>query len=112
MSITTRDWTAHRDLMPGATPSFRVNATVSVAHPGITPRLRLISVKHIDKTDGAKACDLWLELTLESADGIFAQVVTDKVVTFTNTTHADATGVSIYHECKLLQQIDEVVETH
>jgi len=111
MSITTRDWTAQIDLMPGA-PSFRVIGTVAVANPGVTPKLILSGIHHSEGADGAKVCDLTLDLTLESAEGNFLQVVTDKPVKFEDAKHLDVTSVSIVYQGKLLQKIDDILTTH
>ncbi|POA22904.1 hypothetical protein C1886_00435 [Pseudomonas sp. FW300-N1A1] len=111
MSITTRDWKAQRDLMPGA-PSFRVTGTVTVAHPGITPKLTQSAVQHREMAGGIRACEVTLDLTLESADGNFLQVVTDKAVRFETSSDLDVTKVGIFYKGQLLQQIDEILTTH
>ncbi|WP_095081176.1 hypothetical protein [Pseudomonas sp. Irchel s3h17] len=111
MIITTRDWKAQRDLMPGA-PSFRVTGTVTVAHPGITPKLTQSAVHHREMTGGIKACEVTLALTLEDTDDCFLQVVTDKAVRFETSNDLDVTKVSIFYNGQLLQQIDEILTTH
>ena len=104
MTITTKDWTAQIDRMPGAA-SFRAYGTVTVAHPGFTPKLEMTALQD-------KSFDLRLELKLEESDGVFLQVETDKVVEYKVTGNSNVTGVSIFYEGKLLHHIDEVLITH
>ncbi|EJK98686.1 MULTISPECIES: hypothetical protein [Pseudomonas] len=104
MSITSKNWTAQIDRMPGAA-SFRTFGTVTVAHSGITPILVLS-----DKQD--KSFDLRLELKLQHADDISLPVLTDKFVEYKVLGDSNVTGVSIFFEGQLLHHIDEVLMTH
>lgn len=104
MSIKTKDWTAQIDRMPGAA-SFRTFGTVTVAHTGITPKLVMSAMQD-------KSFDLRLELQLEHSNDISLQVVTDKFVEYKKMGNSNVTGVSIFHEGKLLHHIDKVQITH
>lgn len=104
MSIKTKDWTAQIDRMPGAA-SFRAFGTVTVDHPGITPKLLLSPLQD-------KSFDLRLILVLEEADGMFTQVTTEKLVEYKSPGNSNVTGVSIFYEGKLLHHIKKVLITH
>ncbi|MGE8065751.1 hypothetical protein [Pseudomonas sp. NPDC089569] len=104
MSIKTKDWTAQIDKFPGS-PSFRTSGTVTVAHSGITPKLEYMPLQD-------KSFDLRLELKLETSDAPSLQVETDKVVEYESQGNSNVSGVSIFHEGKLLHHIDKVVITH
>lgn len=103
MSIKSKNWTAQFDRMPGATPKFRVYGTVTVAHPGITPKLVKSPVQDTPF--------LPLELILESNDGINIQVETDKFVEYKVEGNYTVSVVGIFHKGQLIQQIDEVLVT-
>ncbi|WP_434704360.1 hypothetical protein J3P85_28880 [Pseudomonas sp. Z1-12] len=104
MKITTKDWTAQIDRMPGAA-SFRTFGTVTVAHSGVIPTLVRSDIQD-------KSFDLRLELILQNSDGVSLQVLTDKVVEYKELGEPNVTGVSIFFEGKLLHHIDEVLITH
>jgi hypothetical protein len=104
MSIKTKDWTAQIDRMPGAA-SFRTFGTVTVAHPGVTPKLVMTAIQD-------KSFDLRLELKLENSNEISLQVETDKRVEYKVLGDSNVTGVSIFYEGKLLHHIDKVLITH
>ena len=104
MKITTKDWTAQIDRMPGAA-SFRTFGTVTVENSGVIPTL-----VRSDTQD--KSFDLRLELILQNPDGVSLQVLTDKVVEYKELGDPNVTGVSIFFEGKLLHHIDEVLITH
>lgn len=104
MSITTKDWTAQIDRMPGAA-SFRTFGTVTVAHTGITPKLVLSDLQD-------KSFDLRLDLKLEKSNEVSLQVVTDKFVEYKVLGDSSVTGVSIFFEDKLLHHIDKVLITN
>ncbi|MCK8664425.1 hypothetical protein M1M11_05965 [Pseudomonas azerbaijanoccidens] len=103
MTIKTKDWTAQIDRMPGA-PSFRAYGTVTVAHMGITPKLKMTTLQD-------KSFDLRLELTLEDSNEVSLQVETDKVVEYKALGNSNVSGVSIFYEGKLLHHIDNVLIT-
>lgn len=103
MTITTKDWVAQIDRMPGA-PSFRTFGTVTVAHSGITPRLVLSEIQD-------KSFDLRLNLELETTHEAALQVLTDKFVEYKLAGASNVTGVSIFFEGKLLHHIDKVLIT-
>ncbi|MBC3363563.1 hypothetical protein [Pseudomonas sp. SWRI154] len=103
MKISTKDWTAQIDRMPGAA-SFRTFGTVTVVNSGVIPTL-----VRSDKQD--KSFDLRLELILQNSDGVSLQVLTDKVVEYKELGASNVTGVSIFFEGKLLHHIDEVLVT-
>jgi hypothetical protein len=104
MKITTKDWTAQIDRMPGAA-SFRTFGTVTVANSGVIPTLVRSDIQD-------KSFDLRLELILQNSDGVSLQVLTDKVVEYKELGDPNVTGVSIFFEGKLLHHIDEVLITH
>lgn len=104
MSIKTKNWTAQIDRMPVA-PSFRTVGIVTVAHPGITPKLEMSAIQD-------KSFDLRLELKLENSNEISLQVETDKEVKYEVPGDSNVTGVSIFYEGKLLHHIDKVLITH
>jgi hypothetical protein len=104
MSIKTKDWTAQIDRMPGAN-SFRTYGTVTVAHTGITPKLELSPIQD-------KSFDLRLNLKLETSNQISLQVETDKHVEYKVPGDSHVTGVSIFHDGKLIHHIDKVLITH
>lgn len=103
MSIQARNWTAQIDRMPGAGPTFRVYGTVTVAHPGITPKLVPSQVQDTPF--------LPLELVLEDNNGINVQVLTDKFVEYKVTGDYHVSNVGIFYNGQLLQYIDEVLIT-
>ncbi|KHK62840.1 MULTISPECIES: hypothetical protein [Pseudomonas] len=104
MKITTKDWTAQIDRMPGAA-SFRTLGTVTVANSGVIPTL-----VRSEKQD--KSFDLRLDLVLQNAGGASLQVLTDKVVEYKELGDSNVTGVSIFFEGQLLHHIDNVIITH
>ncbi|MDI2592855.1 hypothetical protein NYP20_29170 [Pseudomonas sp. N3-W] len=104
MAITTKNWVAQIDRMPGAA-SFRTYGTVSVAHTGITPKLVLSEMQD-------KSFDLRLELILETSSEISLQVITDKQVEYKVLGDSNVSGVSIFYNGELLHHIDDVLITH
>lgn len=104
MTITTKDWTAQIDRMPGAA-SFRTFGTVTVANSGVIPTLA-----RSDKQENP--CDLRLELILQNSDGASLQVLTEKLVEYKELGDSNVTSVSIFFEGQLLHYIDEVLITH
>jgi NADP-dependent 3-hydroxy acid dehydrogenase YdfG len=104
MKITTKDWTAQIDRMPGAA-SFRTLGTVTVANSGVIPTL-----VRSEKQD--KSFDLRLDLVLQNAGGASLQVLTDKVVEYKELGDSNVTGVSIFFEGQLVHHIDNVIITH
>jgi hypothetical protein len=104
MAIKTKDWTAQIDRMPGAA-SFRTYGTVTVAHPGIIPKLEMTPVQD-------KSFDLRLELKLENSGEIAPQVETEKFVEYKVLGSSNVSGVSIFYEGELLLHIDEVLITN
>ncbi|MGJ7513204.1 hypothetical protein ACSFE6_02550 [Pseudomonas baetica] len=104
MSIKTKDWTAQIDRMPG-NQSFRVYGTVTVADPSVIPKLEFSPMQD-------KSFNLRLNLVLAKPQDIALQVVTDKVVEYKVMGDSNVTGVSIFHEGKLLHHIDEILITH
>ncbi|MGF6556655.1 hypothetical protein ABIA48_003035 [Pseudomonas sp. S30_BP2TU TE3576] len=103
MIITTKDWLAQTDRMPGAA-SFRAFGTVTVANAGITPKLVLSKLQD-------KSFDLRLDLELETTHEVALQILTDKFVEYKITGNPKVTGVSIFFEGKLLHHIDKVLIT-
>jgi hypothetical protein len=103
MTITTKDWIAQIDRMPGAA-SFRTFGTVTVANSGITARLVLSEVQK-------KSYDLRLDLKIEDTGAIALQVLTDRLVEYRVVGESNVTGVSIFFEGKLLHHIDKVLIT-
>lgn len=103
MSIETKDWTAQIDRMPG-NPSFRVYGTVAVAHAGVTPKLEYMKLQD-------KSFNIRLELKLETSNEASLQVVTEKFVEYKVLGNSNVTGVSIFHEGKLLHHIDDIMIT-
>ncbi|MDR6605976.1 hypothetical protein [Pseudomonas synxantha] len=103
MTITTKDWIAQIDRMPGAA-SFRAFGTVTVANSGITPKLVLSELQD-------KSFDLRLDLELETTHEIALQVLTDRFVEYKIAGNSNVTGVSIFFEGKLLHHIDKVLIT-
>jgi hypothetical protein len=104
MAITTKNWVAQIDRMPGAA-SFRTYGTVSVAHTGITPKLVLSEMQD-------KSFDLRLELILETSSEISLQVITDKQVEYKVLGDSNVSGVSIFYNGEPLHHIDDVLITH
>ncbi|WP_339479913.1 MULTISPECIES: hypothetical protein [unclassified Pseudomonas] len=104
MKITTKDWTAQIDRMPGAV-SFRTFGTVTVANSGVTPTL-----VRSDLQD--KSLNLRLELKLEQSNGISLPALTNKLVEYKALGDSSVTGVSIFFEGQLLHHIDEVLVTN
>src|SRR5471030_475685 len=104
MAITTKNWVAQIDRMPGAA-SFRTYGTVSVSHTGITPKLVLSEMQD-------KSFDLRLELILETSSEISLQVITDKQVEYKVLGDSNVSGVSIFYNGELLHHIDDVLITH
>ena len=104
MSISSKGWTAQIDRMPGAA-SFRTYGTVTVADCGITPTL-VLSARQ-DKTTNIR-----LDLLLEESSDMSLQVLTDKFVEYKEMGNSNVTGVSIFHDGKLLHHISEVMITH
>lgn len=104
MKISTKDWTAQIDRMPGAA-SFRTFGTVTVANSGVTPTL-------VRSAKQDKSFDLRLDLKLQGSDGVSLQVLTDKFVEYKELGDSNVTGVSIYFEGQLLHHIDKVLITH
>jgi hypothetical protein len=104
MKITTKDWTAQIDRMPGAA-SFRTLGTVTVANSGVIPTL-----VRSEKQD--KSFDLRLDLVLQNAGGASLQVLTDKVVEYKELGDSNVTGVGIFFEGQLVHHIDNVIITH
>ncbi|MDO7898506.1 hypothetical protein [Pseudomonas citrulli] len=103
MNIKTNDWTAQINRMPGDA-FFRVTGTVTLPNSGVTPRLERSQLQD-------KSFDLRLELKLESSDGVFLQVMTDKPVEYKVAGNSNVTGVSIFYEGELLHHIDDVLIT-
>ncbi|MDF9775954.1 hypothetical protein [Pseudomonas baetica] len=103
MTITTKDWIAQIDRMPGAA-SFRTYGTVTVANSGITPKLVLSKLRD-------KSFDLRLDLELETTHEVALKILTDKFVEYKIAGNSNVTGVSIFFEEKLLHHIDEVLIT-
>jgi hypothetical protein len=104
MKITTKDWTAQIDRMPG-NASFRTFGTVTVANSGVIPTLVRSDIQD-------KSFDLRLELKLEHSGDAAASVLTDKFVEYKELGDSNVTGVSIFFEGELLHHIDEVLVTH
>ena len=104
MSIKSKNWAAQIDRMPGAA-SFRTFGTVTVADSGITPKLAKSAIQ--DKSN-----DLRLDLTIEKSSGASLQVLTDKFVEYKELGASNVTGVSIFHEGKLFQRIENVLITN
>jgi hypothetical protein len=103
MTVKSKNWTAQIDRMPGTKPNFRVYGTVTVAHPGITPKLVKSPVQDTPY--------LPLELILESNDGINIQVETDKFVEYKVEGDYPVSAVGIHYKGQLIQHIDEVLVT-
>jgi hypothetical protein len=103
MTITTKNWIAQIDRMPGAA-SFHASGTVTVRNSGITPRLVLSEIQD-------KSFDLRLNLELETTHEVALQVLTDMFVEYKKMGTSNVTGVSIFFEGKLLHHIDEVLIT-
>ena len=104
MSITTKNWTAYIDRMPGAA-SFRTHGTVTVPNLGVSPKLVLSALQD-------KSFDLRLDLELETAGCISGQVLTDIDVEYKVLGDSNVSGVSIFFEGELIHHIDEVKITH
>ncbi|MDH0730769.1 hypothetical protein N5F23_10000 [Pseudomonas sichuanensis] len=105
MKIETAGWVAQNDKMPG-NARLRVYGTVTVAHPGVQPSLALRALQD-------KSFALALELTLQTQDGIYPQVVTDKAVAFEMPgDHSIIPKVDIFHDGKLLTSITDIIDTH
>ena len=105
MTLDTNGWVAQMDNMPGAT-AFRVSGSVMVGHPGIQPTL---SVRKMQD----KSFALALELTLETDQGIYPQVVTQKPVSFNMPgDHSNIPKVDIFHDGALITSISEIMVTY
>src|SRR5689334_13724105 len=103
MNITTKDWAAQINSMPGAA-FLRASGTVTVVNSGITAKLVLSEVK--DKSN-----DLRLDLKIEANGGISLPALTERFVEYRVAGESNVTGVSIFFEGKLLHHIDEVLIT-
>lgn len=103
MSITTSDWVAQIDRMPGS-QAFRVYGTVQVAHTGITPTLVMSELQD-------RSFDLRLILKLENSGGNALPVVTEKTVSFIQPGNSNVSGVSIFFEGELLHRIRTIMIT-
>jgi hypothetical protein len=105
MYIQSKDWTARNDKMPGNN-AVRVFGTVTVAHPGIQPVLRVRAAQD-------KSFTLALDLNLQQIEGSVLQVVTDKTVRFELPgVHGFIPAVDIFHEGELITRITDVIVTH
>lgn len=106
MTIKTKDWSIQNDLMPGiGGGSFRVRGTITVANPGVNPVL--VKARIQDKSFG-----LNLELQLEQEEGMFIQMLTDKVVCFEMSgDHSYIPFVNVLHEGEHLTTIKKVITT-
>jgi len=103
MTITTKDWVAQINRMPGDA-FFRTFGTVTVVNSGITAKLVLSEVQD-------KSCDLRLDLKIEDTGGISLPALTDRFVEYRVAGESNVTGVSIFFEGKLLHHIDKVLIT-
>lgn len=103
MSIQNKDWYAQDDKMPGVN-TFRVSGTVTVPNSA-TQAILVPSTNH-----GAKNY-LILDLKLEE-NGIGAQVLTERKVTYTQPSGAAINGVTVYHNGVELVVIKDVQITH
>lgn len=103
MSITTKDWTAQIDRMPGAA-SFRTYGTVTVAHAGITPKLEYMKLQD-------RSFNIRLELKLETSNEISLQVATEKFVEYKVMGNSSVTGVDIFYKGELLHHISNIMIT-
>jgi hypothetical protein len=103
MTIDNKNWQARDDRMPGVN-TLKVSGTVTAPASNATPVL-VVSDKQ-----GAFS-HLSLDLKFE-AEGMGAQVLTEKQVTYTQPSGADITGVSIYYKDELLASIKSVEITH
>lgn len=105
MTIETKGWVAQNDKMPG-NACFRVYGTVCVAHPGIEPVLSMPDLQD-------RSFNLRLELKLQEQDGIYPQVVTEKLVAFQMPgDHSNIPKVEIIHDRKLITSITDIIDTH
>lgn len=100
MSIQSKNWKAQINRMPGD-KFFRTTGTVTVANPGVTPKLVFSALQD-------KSFDLRLELVLETGDGIALQVLTDKQVEYKVAGDSYTTGVSIFFEGELIHHIKTI----
>lgn len=103
MKIESKNWTARTDRIPGGT-TLTISGTVLVNASNVTPVLVPVTV-------AAHRAHLTLDLQLQS-DGIGAQVLTEKQVTYTQPSNAAVLAVKIYHEGELLTSIDDIEVTH
>lgn len=103
MSIQNKDWYAQDDKMPGVN-TLKVSGIVTAPNSATTVALVRSAVP-------ATFNHLCLDLKLEN-QGIGAQVLTDKKVTYTQPSGASITGVSIFYNGELLASISDVQITH
>lgn len=104
MTIESKSWFAQINRMPGDL-FFRVEGTVTVATPGVTPVLVLSPLQD-------KSFNLRLDLELHTAAGVHLQVLTDKVVTYKTLGESHVTGVDIFYKGERVHSIKNVMITH
>lgn len=104
MSIQTKNWKAQINRMPGD-EFFRATGTVTVANPGVTPKLVFSTLQD-------KSFNLRLDLVLETSGGVALQVLTDKEVQYKVAGNSYTTGVDIFYEGELIHHIGKVDITH
>nr|WP_314524100.1 hypothetical protein [uncultured Pseudomonas sp.] len=104
MSIQTKNWTARINRMPGDS-FFRTSGIVTVAHPGVTPKLVMTQVQDASH-------HLRLELILENSNENTLQVLTEKAVEYKTLGNSDVTGVSIYYKNERISHITNITITH
>lgn len=106
MTIKTKDWCIHHNLMPGVDMNFTVRGIVTVANPGITPTLEKTPLQD-------KSFALNLELKLEQESDLAIQVLTDQDVSFKMLgDHSNIPKVNIFYEGKLLTTVTKTITTH
>lgn len=93
MTIESTGWTARQ-----SENVLRVEGTVTVAHPGIEPVLARSRLQD-------RSFNLNLDLNLQTLDGSFIQVLTQKQVVFEMTTSYDVPVVSVFHEGNRVSQL-------
>ncbi|HKS15073.1 MAG TPA: hypothetical protein VJS90_18740 [Pseudomonas sp.] len=107
MIIESKNWTAQIDRMPSTEGgTFRIHGTVVVAHPGIVPVLSMSKIQD-------KSLALNIDLNLETQDGSFLQVVTEKEVVFElKVGYDNVPYATVFHDGQILVRIMDIKTTH
>ena len=107
MTIESKNWTAQIDRMPSTEGgTFRIRGTVVVAHPGIVPVLSLSRIQD-------KSFALNIDLNLETQEGTFLQVVTEKEVMFEyKGNNGNVPWATVFHDGQVVAKITDIVTVY